>query len=110
MRVLLTIDGSDSASRARDLVAAISWPEGTVIRVVGALERSDVLLGRPWIATTPSDAPYLEEGIRKRLDDALETAIRDLSRPGRSVKRLLLRGRAASEIVAEAVAAVGSTA
>jgi nucleotide-binding universal stress UspA family protein len=102
MRVLLAIDGSDSANRARDLVAGIAWPTGTIIRVVAALQEGPELAGLPWLAATPSNASEVEASLIRRLNDALETAIRDIGRPGLAVERLLLRGRPASAIVDEA--------
>ena len=34
MRILLAIDGSPAADRARDLVAALPWREGGRVRIV----------------------------------------------------------------------------
>jgi len=85
MRVLLAIDGSRSADRARDLVATLSWPRDSQIRIVAAIRHGD---GQE----------------RYTLDTALDAAERDIARPGRWVDRILLDGRPATAIVDEAEA------
>lgn len=102
MRVLLAIDGSVSSDRARDLVAGIAWPEGTMIRVVAALERATELAGVPWMAAPPPDESEIESSLIRRYQTAIEAAERLLDAPGRGVESVLLRGRAASAIVDEA--------
>jgi nucleotide-binding universal stress UspA family protein len=102
MRVLLAIDGSVSSDRARDLVARVDWPEGTMIRVVAALEHSSELAGVPWMAAPPPDEGDIESSLVRRYQTALEDAVRTLELAGRGVDSVLLRGRAASAIVEEA--------
>lgn len=99
MRILLAIDGSAAAARARDLVDHIAWPPQTVIRVVAALEKATDLVQPNPIEPDPRD---VETSFVRRADDALDTAIRDLEHDGRTVERVLLRGRPASAIVQEA--------
>ncbi len=102
MRVLLAIDGSVASDRARDLVAGIEWPEGSIIRVVGALEEGPELYGVPWMGTPPVESERIEGSLIRRFESALQTAERELEARGRGVERILLRGRAASAIVEEA--------
>lgn len=102
MRVLLAIDGSACSDRARDLVAGIDWPPGSVIRVVAALERGPALFGVPWLAVTPVESADIEAAMAADLERALAVAATRLERPDRSVERELLRGRPASAIVEEA--------
>jgi nucleotide-binding universal stress UspA family protein len=102
MRILLATDGSASAARARELVDRIEWPPETVIRVVAALERNSDLVGMPGQLTPSSDRRDIETSLVRRLDDSLDTAVRELSHGDRTVERILLRGRAASAIVQEA--------
>ncbi len=102
MRVLLAIDGSVSSDRARDLVAGIVWPTGTIIRVVAALERATELAGVPWMTAPPPDDGEIESSLIRRYQTALEAAERLLEAPGRGVESILLRGRAATAIVDEA--------
>lgn len=102
MRVLLAIDGSVSSDRARDLVAGIDWPEGTMIRVVAALEHSTELAGIPWMAAPPPDEGEIESSLVRRYQTALEEAEGLLEMAGRGVDSMLLRGRPATAIVEEA--------
>ena len=120
MRILLAIDGSGPAARALELVDHVTWPEGSVIRVVSALEHGSDLVGNPHIppihAGSANAAPAeldagsgggthdVERSLVRRLDDALDAAVLELDRPGRVVERMLLRGRAATAIVDEASA------
>ncbi len=102
MRVLLAIDGSAPSDRARDLVAGLPWPEGVEIRVVSALDAGPDLMGVPWMEVAPAADTTVEQAFVRQLTDALQTAVRDLHRPGRRVDHVLLRGRPASAVVAEA--------
>jgi nucleotide-binding universal stress UspA family protein len=101
MRILLAIDGSAAAMRARDVVDRIAWPEGSVVRVVAALRHVNDRVA-PGLSTESVDQRTIETSDARRLDDTLESAIRDLGHSGRTVERVLLRGRPASAIVAEA--------
>ena len=89
MRVLLAIDGSMSSNRARDLVAGLPWPDGSVVRIVGVLERGPELFGLPWIPVIPENAAAIEADLVARMQGALEAAERDIARPGRAVDQLL---------------------
>ena len=102
MRILLALDGSEPAGRARDLVDGIQWPPGTVIRVVAALERGGGLVGMPGSAGGARDPRAIETSTVRRLQDTIDGAVLNLERPGREVERILLRGRPASAIVKEA--------
>jgi len=53
MRILLALDGSPSADRARALVTSLAWPEGSVVRIVAALDVAPALWGGPWIPAIP---------------------------------------------------------
>jgi nucleotide-binding universal stress UspA family protein len=102
MRVVLAIDGSVSSAKARDLVAGLPWPDGSTIRVVGAVEHGPELFGLPWIPVVPENAGAIEEEVVNRLTDALLTAERSIARPAIAVDHVLLRGHAARAIVDEA--------
>lgn len=102
MRVLLAIDGSMASDRARDLVAGIDWPDGTLIRVVAALEHPTELAGVPWMAAPPLDDTEIESSLIRRYQTALEETETALAHHGRGVDTVLLRGRPASAIVDEA--------
>jgi nucleotide-binding universal stress UspA family protein len=118
MRILLAIDGSAPAGHAIALVDHIAWPAGSVIRVVAALEHGSDLVGNPHIpplhAGSGGAAPAelgaasgggvhdVELSLVQRLEQTLDSAVLELEAPGRTVERMLLRGRAASAIVEEA--------
>jgi nucleotide-binding universal stress UspA family protein len=102
MRILLALDGSEHAGRARDLVDGIDWPDGTVIRVVAAVDRRGDLVGMPGAPVGKGDPREIETSTVRRLQDTIDLAVLNLERPGRAVERILLRGRPASAIVKEA--------
>ena len=97
MRVLLAIDGSAAAARARDLVDRIAWPPETIIRVVGRRSSTgDEVVGLPGRAA--------RRPIRRDVETSVgpPTRRRARGRPPRPasttvgrVERMLLRGRPA---------------
>ena len=105
MRILLATDGSRSAEAARDLVALMSWPAGTTIRIVSIAPRGADLATRwtPETAHEPDLDRYRDPVVRTHAV-ALANAERDLglAHPGARIERFLLRGRPASLIVQEA--------
>jgi nucleotide-binding universal stress UspA family protein len=101
MRILLATDGSVSADHARDLVADASWPEGTEIRVVAALDISPALFGSPWIPAVPPDADRYEDEAVESFRDVLEKAAAALAAPGRIVQTELLRATPTLAVVEE---------
>lgn len=101
MRVLLATDGSRSADRARDLVARLPWPDGTVIRVVSGLEPRGELFGAPWVIPTAAELDQLESDLLRHVNDTLDDAERRLARPGVTIERLILRDRPGTAIVEE---------
>jgi nucleotide-binding universal stress UspA family protein len=70
--------------------------------VVGVLEHGPELFGLPWIPVTPVEGGTIEHQLVTRFMDALQTAERDIARPGITVDHVLLRGHAARAIVDEA--------
>lgn len=92
MRILLAVDGSPSADRARDLVAGLAWPEGTLVRVVAALDIGPALWGGAWIPAVPADAELLEGEAVRELSAVLERARELLVGAGLAVEVELLRG------------------
>jgi nucleotide-binding universal stress UspA family protein len=99
MRVLLATDGSRSADLARDLVARLSWPAGTTIRVLAGMETPADLAAAPWIVPSRDDIDEVEARRRVHVDTTLEAAEAVIARPGILVERLAFRGRAGSAIV-----------
>lgn len=104
MRILLAVDGSLSADRARDLVAALPWREGGRLRIVSVAPTAADFIGVPWSMAAPPDVDEFEAEVLRVHRDALETAEREI-RSARSdlvIEPVLLRGRPASWIVEEA--------
>ncbi len=104
MRVMLAFDGSAGAEAARDLVAHLSWPAGTAISVVAALERGSDLFGVREFGVTPHDAHEAEEMLVADLQDSLRQAAEPLRAPSRIVDTKVVRGRPASALLEEAAA------
>ena len=102
MRVLLAIDGSLSSDRARDLVASLTLPAGSRVRVVGVLEHGSELFGLPWMPGVSNDTSTIEPAPTGRFVEELEVAEREIARRNVVVDHLLLRGHAARAIVDEA--------
>lgn len=102
MRILLALDGSPSADRARAFVASLAWPEGTTIRVVAALDVAPALWGGPWIPAIPVDADQLEEEAVAELTRVLQEAQPALEAAGLTVEAELLRGRPSAAVVEDA--------
>jgi len=102
VRILLAVDGSPSADRACDLVASLAWPEGTLVRVVAALDVGPALWGGPWIPAVPADADLLEADAVRELSAVLERARERVVSAGMAVEIELLRGSPRLAIVEEA--------
>jgi nucleotide-binding universal stress UspA family protein len=102
MRILLALDGSPSADRARALVASLTWPEGTTVRVVAALDVAPALWGGPWIPAIPVDADLLEAEVVAELTRVLQDAQPALEAAGLTVEAELLRGHPSAAVVDDA--------
>lgn len=105
MRILLATDGSPSAERARDLVAAMPLPAGSKIRVVSVAPRGANIAASwtPETANEPEEDRYRDPDARVHAV-ALANAERNLSlaHPDALIERFLFRGRPASLILREA--------
>jgi nucleotide-binding universal stress UspA family protein len=104
MRILLAIDGSPAADRARDLVAALPWREGGRLRIVSVAPTRPELLGVPWSLAATADDERIEDEVLRIHRDALDTAEREMSctRGDVAIESVLVRGRAATVIVGQA--------
>lgn len=104
MRILLAVDGSASADRARDLVAALPWQDGGRVRVVSVAPTTADLLGIPWTQSAVPDYDHIEDDVLGVHRDALEAAEREIrcTRCDLTIEPILRRGRAASVIIEEA--------
>ena len=104
MRILLAVDGSASADRALDLVAALPWHDGGRVRIVSVAPSRAEILGLPWSLAATTDAIESEQATLRVHQEALDTAERELRsvRGDLVLEPVLLRGRTASLIVEEA--------
>jgi nucleotide-binding universal stress UspA family protein len=102
MRILFATDGSDHANVALAMLRDVTWPEETTIRVVIAMPFGLESYGLSWATATDETIQHGGNEVRKHHEDIVDAAVRELTRPGVAVDRLLLRGRAGSAIVDEA--------
>ena len=78
MRILLAVDGSRSADRARDLVAALPWREGGQVRIVSVAPTRHEILGVPWsLARRPTPTRPRTRSIRVHRDALDDGRARD---------------------------------
>jgi nucleotide-binding universal stress UspA family protein len=99
MRVLLAIDGSESAGLAVDLVADIAWPTGSEIVVAEAVETGAGIFGGPWPGLAIVSADQIETDLSAQAHRIVDQVRARLERPGLDVKAVVLRGRPATAIV-----------
>ena len=101
MRIVLAVDGSASADRAVDLVAALPWRDGGRVRIVSVAPSAAELGGIPWTAAATAAAAEAEASELREHRRVLATAERELrsARCDLVIESVLLRGRAASAIV-----------
>jgi len=104
MRILLAIDGSPSADRALDLVAALPWRDGGRVRIVSVAPSRAEILGVPWSVAGANSIVEAEDDVLRVHRDTLAGAERELRsvRSDLDIEPVLLRGRPASLIVDEA--------
>ena len=102
MHIVLALDGSEPATRARDLVAGIAWPPGSTIRVVAALEPSAELAGLSWPGVDTASLETLDQAARADIEPMLRAAAAQIAAPGRRVDWELVRGRPADVLLDEA--------
>jgi nucleotide-binding universal stress UspA family protein len=97
MRVLLALDGSATADAARQAVAALKWPSGSVVHVLGVIDLDlppGTLSGAPASGTRAGDSRAIERVI--------ESASASLHRDDLASDATVVYGRPASVIVERA--------
>ncbi len=102
MRVVLATDGSASADRARDLIATLAWPKGTIVRVVVAVDARLEMMDMPFATTPGNVVDELDAELVRHAEATLESAERVLREAGLTVERLILQERAANAILEQA--------
>ncbi len=100
MRVMLATDGSLAAGIAAGFVAERTWPAGTSIEVVAALDVLS-LLPAPF-SPTPADAQPLEDSLRDELHEAIDRTTGTLRARGLDVSASLLTGTPVEVLVRHA--------
>ena len=98
MRVLVAYDGSAGSAEAVALAAAIPWPNDSVLRVVSVIEPIMMATSGPWDGGAAL-APELDAAITANAHDAMSEVVELVGASGTSVEGMVLRGRAASEII-----------
>jgi len=104
MRILLAVDGSVCSDRATRLVASLSLPPDSAVRVVAVLQPFADALALSYAAAGDASANMESEEERdaRHLREAIGRAETALRRDGLAVDGFLVRGRPASSIVDEA--------
>jgi nucleotide-binding universal stress UspA family protein len=102
MRVLLATDGSESSDRARDLIAGLSWPQGTIVRAVIAVETHLEMLGAPFAMASGASVDELDQELFRHAELTLDAVEQRLTPLGLKVERVIAHDRAANAIVEEA--------
>jgi nucleotide-binding universal stress UspA family protein len=97
MRIVMGVDGSDSSLAAVALAASTTWPAGTTIRLVGAVELPSLRTG----IAAPSDRSA-DDDLQRTLFDSLRGLSEPLRRRGLGTETVVARGRAADVLLAEA--------
>lgn len=98
MRIVIGIDGSASSLEARDLVASLSWPEGTTVTLITVFELPTAWLGDP--ALTAGEWVFAAaDELRADADRQLTELAVPLEDHGLHVDRRVVHGRAASVIL-----------
>jgi nucleotide-binding universal stress UspA family protein len=96
MNVLFATDGSDSATRAQNLISSILWPDPTRIRVLHVAPTFAGDLG------PEGQYAAAHEQLRQSISDVLLATTRALNPFGQAVTVAVVSGRPASVIVDEA--------
>lgn len=107
MRVLLATDGSGAAAEARELVANLPWPDGTVIDVVHAVEPPILAMASFAPGAGLADGVDLVGAMEEEGKRVLAEAEARLTAAGRQVRTHLVVGRPA-EVIADVASETGS--
>lgn len=97
MRVLLALDGSSSSDAACQLVRSLTWPEGSVIDVIGIVEPT-VEVVAPLFASEVTGESF-DHQASLELEQVLDRALGLLASPTLIVRRTILVGRPGTLIV-----------
>jgi nucleotide-binding universal stress UspA family protein len=101
MRVLIAYDASDNAAQAVALARAVSWPDGSTIRVVSVVEPLGPSLAGRWTGVADPTS-HVAAAIKDHLETRIVDVVQALGHPRRQVESAIVHGRPASVIVDEA--------
>lgn len=99
MRVLYAYDGSAGSEQARDLLARLELPDGSLIEAATVLRPRSTLFA---LGPVPSDPAEAESQLIDDLRAELETTARAIAGKGRTVETRVIRGRPGAALLAEA--------
>jgi nucleotide-binding universal stress UspA family protein len=97
MRILLAHEGSAGAEQAADLIQAINWPVGSMLRLISVVEPLTVAVDA--VSSISADA---ESQVDDYTQAELSATTERLSSANLTVQSAVLRGRPATAIVDEA--------
>ncbi|MCY7418767.1 MAG: universal stress protein [Chloroflexi bacterium] len=101
MRIMVATDGSSHAAHTTELVAGITWPPDSILRIISVIEPSLVFLS-PWLGGAATYSPDLDAQVETYQQAEMATVVRHLGAANRTVEGAVLRGRPATVIVDEA--------
>lgn len=101
MRVLIAYDGSSSADTALRLVANVSWPEGSELKIVSASEPIMAATGSGLAPPGLGPSTKLVQEIDDWHNENVGRAVTRLQAPGLNVQGAVLHGRAATAVLEE---------
>ena len=101
-RILVAYDGSPPSDVAVELVAGMGLEDGSVVRLVEAIDLGPGLISGPWPSLAMSNPDDLDAALRVEARTEVEAARERLLAPGRSVTATVESGRVASVILDEA--------
>lgn len=87
MKILLAIDGSVYSDAAITEVMERTWPAGSEVRIISAVEPAYLPAAEPW-AIAPTYYGELDQAAQKRARDAVDSAAKKLT--GQPEKALLV--------------------
>jgi nucleotide-binding universal stress UspA family protein len=102
MKVLLATDGSQPAETALELVGSITWPPGSEIRLVTALQPIEPVMTAAWAPALATDVDKQQQDLTAAAEAVLAHGARSLAHTGATITTDVLEGRAASAILEEA--------
>ncbi len=99
MRVLIGYDASVGGDLAVALAGSITWPTGSSLRVVSAIEPSALPMAGPWARGGDTMSPDITAEVRAYLQERVDAVVETLTTPDRTVDGAVVRGRPASVLI-----------